>query len=408
MGSLLVLQGTNYVIPLITLPYLVRVLGAEGYGAMAFAQAFAWYFVILTDYGFNLTATRAVAIHRGAHARLSEIFSTVLTAKVILLIPSLLVLLLSISLVPPLRDQWPIQLAAFLIVLGNILFPTWLFQGLERMGYVTAISALSKGLGVIAIFSLVRSDQDVLLATLLHASGFLIAGLAGVTIALTSGLASLRIPRIAAVRSTLREGWDVFVSQASVTLFGNTNIFILGLFAPAAVVGHFAVAEKVVRAVIGLSVPVTSAVYPRVSTLFQSSREVALVLLRRITLMGGIVFSAASLGLLFGSESLVRLVVGEDVAAIALLIKVMAVLPLTIFIDNIYGTQILLNIGQGRRFREVTVVAGLFSVTASLMVVPTLGALGSALVLTATQLLVLGLLVRSVHHAGIRLHHAYP
>ena len=86
--SLATLQGLNYILPLLTLPYLVRILGADKFGALAFATAIIGYFTVLTDYGFNFTATREVSLNRSNPEKLNEIFNSVMTIKLILFLLS--------------------------------------------------------------------------------------------------------------------------------------------------------------------------------------------------------------------------------------------------------------------------------------------------------------------------------
>ncbi|MEJ2630544.1 MAG: oligosaccharide flippase family protein [Acidihalobacter sp.] len=115
--SLFVLQGANYVLPLITVPYLVRVLGPENFGRIAFAQAFIQYFVVLTDYGFNLSATRAVALVRDDPAKLSSLFSAVMIVKAALMTIGFGAMLLIVWLVPSFAQDWPLYVLVYLLSL---------------------------------------------------------------------------------------------------------------------------------------------------------------------------------------------------------------------------------------------------------------------------------------------------
>ena len=127
-GYLSLLQIAGYVFPLITMPYLARVIGADGFGKIAFASAIVVWIQTISDWGFNLTATRDVAQNRNDKEKVSRIFSNVLWARCILTILSGLILLFVVLVVPYLRENADIIFVTFLLVPGYILFPECSFK----------------------------------------------------------------------------------------------------------------------------------------------------------------------------------------------------------------------------------------------------------------------------------------
>jgi polysaccharide transporter, PST family len=402
IGSLYVLQGVNYILPVVLLPYLVRVLGTEQIGLIAIAQALMQYFVVLTDYGFNLTASRDIAMYKEDSLRVSEIFSTVIFIKLSLMLLSFLLLIAMVFSISKFRADWPVYLVSFLSVAGAVLLPVWFFQGLEKMKYITIVNVAGGLISTIAIFALVRDASDVLLAAGLRAGGVLLAGLLGLYVAWHIAPVRLTLPSPQGVIATLRGGWNVFVSQLSQTLLGTSMVPFLGLFYGNLIVGYFAIAQKMVLAAIGLSIPISNAIYPRVSALFAESQDLAIAFLRKALFFGGLLFLTAGLCLFLGADIAVRLVTGEANSSISVLVKIMAVLPLTVFVDNVYGTQILLPLGMEKQFMKAIVASGLFAVVSALLLVPTSGAVGAALTFVASEVLVLVLLIMYVRRTGIR------
>ena len=160
-SSLSLLQASNYLFPLITLPYLFRILGPDKYGLMIFASAFVGYFGIVTDYGFNLSIPREVSIHRDNKNKLSEIFSSVLIIKVSVFILCAVVFASIVFAIPKFYLDKDIYLLSFIAVFGQLLFPVWFFQGIEKMHFISLTSISVRALAVVSIFIFINSRREI-------------------------------------------------------------------------------------------------------------------------------------------------------------------------------------------------------------------------------------------------------
>lgn len=121
------LQIASYIFPLISIPYLARVLGVEGLGKISFAAAVIIWIQTVTDWGFDMTGARNVAQSRDNREKVSKIFSDIFWARIFLRFCSLIILILLLLIVPKFRENCVIILFTFLYVPGHILFPAWFF-----------------------------------------------------------------------------------------------------------------------------------------------------------------------------------------------------------------------------------------------------------------------------------------
>lgn len=263
--SLGALQIVSYVIPLINLPYLSRVLGVERFGIVFFAFAFMAYFIMLTDYGFGLSATREIAINRHNKNNLSNIFSAVTFIKLCLLLVSFLILCVMIIFIPKLHENWLVFLLSFLMVVGNAIYPVWFFQGMERMKYITFLNILSKTIFLVLIFIFVKKSDDYIIVPLLNSLGFLVSGAIGMYFAIKELGAKLYLPKWQAIKKQFKYSSEFFLSRISVSAYTNTNSFCLGLIGSSIMVGYYVAAEKIYLAINGLCNPLNGALYPFVA-----------------------------------------------------------------------------------------------------------------------------------------------
>lgn len=263
--SLGALKIVSYVIPLINLPYLSRVLSTEHFGLVFFTFAFMQYFIMLTDYGFGLSATREIAVNRHNTNNLSNIFSSVICLKFILLGISAIILFLSVLCIPKLRTDWIVYLLSFFMVIGNAIYPDWFFQGMERMKYITFLNILSKTIFLILIFVFVKSDSNYMLVPICNSLGFVISGIIGFIFAVKNFNIKLYIPKLQAIKKQFKYSSEFFISRISVSAYTNTNTFCLGLIGSNIMVAYYVAADKIYTAINALMGPINQAMYPYIA-----------------------------------------------------------------------------------------------------------------------------------------------
>ncbi len=401
-ASLYVLQAANYILPIITVPYLLRILGAEGFGLVAFSQAFTAYFVVVTEYGFNMSATRRIAMIRDDHNEVIRTFNAVMATKFLLLAVSTVLAIAVVAAVPQFRSQWPVYAASYLAVVGATLFPVWFFQGMERMKFVTGVHVAARIATTIAIFFFVRERGDYVLAALIQASGGLVGG--AVALALVPAVAPMpiRLPGFAAVQEQLRDGRHLFLSTSAVTLYTNTNIVLLGLLVGNAAVGYFSAAEKLVKAAQSALSPVNQAIYPHVSATAARSRQLALDFLTRVLWWMGASTLLASIALFALSGVVVPMLYGPGFEITIQALRWMSPLPFVVALGNIFGVQTMLTFGMQRDFSRIVLGAGVLNIILLALLAPSFGAPGAAFSVLMTECVVTGLFAVAVHRSGIR------
>ena len=260
-----ILQVFTILFPLLTYPYLLRVIGLELYGVIVFAQAIINYVSLVINFGFNMSGARKVAVYKEDKVLLSRIVSSTYLCKLILWLICLVVYLLIISLVPFFKDYYWVYVLSFLLTFNELLLPIWFFQGIEKMKYITIVNLSARLLFVVAIFLFVREREDYLIVPLLNGFGAILAGCLSLYIVLGKERIKLSVIPMRELRSAYQESFPLFVSSLSTQIYVNVNKLVIGAFLGMSEVSIYDMADKVLHL---MKLPISmmaQAVFPKIS-----------------------------------------------------------------------------------------------------------------------------------------------
>ncbi|SRR5579875_469046 len=387
-GSLYATQAARYILPLIVVPYLVRVLGPANYGLVAFGQGLIAYLTVFLNYGFDWSASRKVAAYQSEAGKIGQIASAVWTAKLCLCVLCFVILFLLMLTNTRLHSAAALLFILSGILIGNMLFPIWLFSGMERMGAIAGINLLGRAVGTIAIFLFVRHRSDFLVYAAILSFQSVVSGLTGVGFARWKLQIKLRRPSLREVTRELKDGFVLFLSSSAISLYTAGNAFILGLFAGDMAVGYFAAAERIVKAIVSLFDPISQAVFPRFSKLAVTSRPKSMLWARRMLKLQGSLGLTCTLAILTFTEPICTLVLGPQYKASVPVMRILAALPLLIAISNVLGVQVMIPFHRDRAVFAFVAAAGVINIGLAALLAPVHGAVGMAEAILCSELIV--------------------
>jgi len=357
-------QVANYAFPLVTIPYVTRVLGPSSYALTEFAGIIMVYLVSVVEFGFYTTATRKVAQGNQSAEELSETLSAVLSAKMGLMLFSLLVLTALIFLVPKFNVNAEVLALSIPFVIGASLNPDFLFLGMQKAPLIALANVFMKGLATASIFIFINEPKDYLWLNFINGSASI-----GIAISLLI-LAFKRIKGLrflawnhSAVKSILLESRFIFISNFSTRVYGFISIPMGGFLMTPTQLGIFAAASKLIN--VGQNVlfqPLHGALLPHLAARVKESKLNYLKEHRRFLLLLAGGTAVLSLVLIFLAPWFIPFIFGEQyLDAIPLLQWLAPMLFIGVF-AHLYLQQGLLILSKDKVYMKIVVSIGLFSI----------------------------------------------
>ena len=366
--SLLALQGANYILPFITYPYLFRILGSAKFGILAFAQALAQYFILFTDYGFNLSAPRDISINREDPKKISDIFSSIMFLKIIMLAVSMAAITLIVMFIPKFKSNPLVYLFSFGMVIGNVLFPIWFFQGMEKMKYISFLNILSKTIFTCSIFLFIKKEEHYLYVPLINSLGYIVAGLLSLHIVFKEFGIRVILPTMNSIIFQLKDSFYFFLSRLSFSIYTITNTFILGMFTTDEITGYYAAVDKVIKAIAMLNQPIANALYPYMS------RKKSIVFFKKIFFMWTLLGIFISAVFVIFSSQITSIIYGEGQVQITNLFRLYSLEFCIVFPSIILGLPLLAAWGHSKYLNMSIIVGSLIHIAGLIAIIPFINA----------------------------------
>jgi len=322
---LVILQSLQYLLPLILLPYLVRVLGIENFGLLAFVSATIAFLRGVVAYGFDLSGPQQIATNREHNSKISEIFSSIMVAKYLLVIFTFTVLCILLLTVDKFGQNWELFLLTFLIVLGDAIFPTWFFQGMEKMKFITYLRIGYKAFFVLLVILVVKKPSDLVLVPLLDGAGAILVGTIAMYIVHTKFRIAFIIPKFENIIDQFKQGWYLFLSKMTVHFYTSINILVLGLMTSNMLVGYYSVSMKIYGAIRGLVAPVNQALLPYLSKRYVKNKARYNLFVKKLNIGYFFVLVVLSILTYFFSTELIQLVSGSTVSESITVLQILSI-----------------------------------------------------------------------------------
>ncbi len=384
-----IFQVFNYIVPLITIPYIVRVIGSEKFGNISLALAVIYYFRIITEYGFSITGVQLIAQSGDNRQNKSEIYSTILYIQTFFMIIGFLILLAMTHYIPTLRYEARIYIFTYGIVPANVLMTLWYFIGSERVSYINLINFVGRLIYIIGIFIFIQKADDYYLIPVINSLAYLFSGLVSIFLIIKKFKLHIKMPCLVNIKKYIVDGWPLFISNFGINLYRNTNIIILGFIADKEIVGLYSAGEKIIKAVQSVFAPITQTLFPFISRVSIEDPSKSIRLITKILKYMAILSGTITLFIIIFADQITRITLGSQFLIAKSVIQIGALVILFGVLNYIIGIIFMTNFGLKKEFSKSVIITGIANIIICYILTFRFGIIGTSVSFAGAEFILL-------------------
>lgn len=384
----LILTGSNFLFPLLTFPYVSRILEPEGTGKVAFATSFITYFIMLSSFGVTSYGVRAIAQVRDNKDELSKVTQEILFINLIMMSAAYVIFFVSLAFFDKLGQEKELLNITSLLIVFTILGIEWFYKGIEQYQYITIRTILFRLAALVATFIFVNSKSDYIIFALISMVAVVGSGILN----MINARRYIYFKRYSEYefRKHLKPMFLLFLTSFSIAVYTNTDATMLGFLKTDADVGYYNAAVRVKAILLSVVTSLGIVLLPRLSYYIQHNmmNEFNLALNKSVNFIMLMALPIATFFALFAKETILILA-GNAYMEAVLPLQIIMFTIIFIGITNILGIQILLPLKRDGALLVSVLGGAIINIGLNLFFIPKLGATGAAISTTLAELVVL-------------------
>lgn len=362
-------QGLNFLYPLITFPYVSRVLSIESVGIYNFSNTYINYFMLLAALGISTYAVREGAKYRDNKIKINKFVNEIFTINILSTLLAYFLLIVTLIIFNNLH----VYVLCILIFSIQIMFTTigteWVYTIYEDYTYITIRSIIFKLLSIVMLFLFVRQKNDYLAYSFVTV--FATVGSNLLNFFHLKTYFSIAIIRKINFKKHIKPILTIFFSTMAVTLYVSSDITILGLFKSNYAVGIYSIATKIYTIIVQLIAAVIIVTIPRLAMLYGLQRKVEYkkILGSLLNLILLIIIPAA-IGLILFSKEVVTIIGGTKYLNSSIPLNILAVTMIFSILNTIVSECVLIPSKREKKLFFVNLFVGIFNVIFNIVLIP--------------------------------------
>lgn len=374
-----ILKVINIIFPLLTFPYIARVLSPEGVGKVDFSLSIIEYFILLAQIGIPTYAIRECAKFRDDKEKLSKTVQEILVINLLMLLISYFILFILIGSVDKLIPYRNLLIILSVNIVSTSIGMEWFYQAIEEYKYITTRSIIIKIFSLISVFLFINSENDFIIYGIILSLSATVGNFYNF-IHSRNHINLFRKYRNYDLKKHIKPVLILFAMSVSISIYTNLDKVMLGFITSDVSVGLYAAANRMIKVILALLTSLGAVLLPRMSYYIENKKELEIKNLISKSLDFIIMISIpASVGIFVLAKPIILIFAGSEYLSAVPTIKILSPILISIAVSNLIGVQILISHGKEKFTLISTIVGALTNFILNLLLIPLLQHNGAAI-----------------------------